>query len=54
MAWTQRVQHVIDAEDGGPDTDYPDGKPQLVGVCKPCHVRVKTPMTTLESAAHLC
>jgi hypothetical protein len=32
------VHHVVDAADGGPDTDYlPDGTPQLLGVCRECH-----------------
>lgn len=33
-----QVDHVIDAQDGGPDVEFlPDGTPQLVGACEPCH-----------------
>jgi 5-methylcytosine-specific restriction enzyme A len=36
-----QVHHVQDAADGGPDAEFlPDGAPQLVGVCAPCHRRV--------------
>jgi 5-methylcytosine-specific restriction enzyme A len=40
------VHHVIDAQDGGPDTDD-----NLVGVCKPCHVRVSAQRSQKRAVA---
>ncbi|MBB2770546.1 UNVERIFIED_ORG: 5-methylcytosine-specific restriction endonuclease McrA [Mycolicibacterium obuense] len=47
-----QVHHVIDAADGGPDAEcLPDGTPQLVGVCKPCHTRVSAQRAQKRSVA---
>lgn len=33
------IHHILRAADGGHDREFnPDGTPQLVGVCHPCHV----------------
>ena len=47
-----QIHHVVEAEDGGPDTDYlHDGTPQFVGVCARCHQRVSAQRSQRRAVA---